>query len=342
MTRPDTPPGPAGAQASSDDSGAERPARARGKPRAGPVGAKKSEQTGGGKPEGGRWSKGEARKGGARQATQGAAHDGAGRRPFAKPRARPPQSGEAAEGPVLLYGLHTIEAAFRNRDRKRHRLLATENAQRRLAERGIAFDVPVETVNPRQLDHLVGRDAVHQGAVLEADPLPAFGARDLAKARLVLALDQVTDPHNVGAILRSAVALAADAVVTTERHAPEEGPVLAKSASGALDMVRHVRVKNMARFVAEMREAGFTAIALDSEGPARLEETEMGGKVLLVLGSEGKGVRHGVREACDALARLDMPGAIASLNVSNAAVLSLYIVRQALERAGAIPAAGGK
>jgi 23S rRNA (guanosine2251-2'-O)-methyltransferase len=153
-----------------------------------------------------------------------------------------------------LYGLHTVEAAFNNPQRERIKLLATENALRRLAERGVSPDVPVEIVSPRQLDKLVGRDAVHQGAVLEALPLPAYGARDLGRARLVLALDQVTDPHNVGAILRSAVALAADAVVTTERHAPEEGPVLAKSASGALDLIRHVRVKNMARFVAEMRE----------------------------------------------------------------------------------------
>ena len=153
-------------------------------------------------------------------------------------------------------------------------------------------------------------------------------------AAICSALDQATDPHNVGAILRSAVALGADAVVTTERHAPEEGPVLAKSASGALDMIRHVRVKNMARFVTEMRDSGFRAIALDSEGPARLEETPTGDRVLLVLGSEGKGVRQGVRENCDALARLDMPGKIASLNVSNAAVLALYIIRESLEGRG--------
>ncbi|WP_349357399.1 RNA methyltransferase [Stappia sp.] len=238
----------------------------------------------------------------------------------------------ADAGPLRLYGLHTVEAAFRNPARRRHRLYATENALRRLTERDIAPDVPVEILPPRKLDQMVGRDAVHQGVVLEADPLPAYGAEDLSRARMVLALDQVTDPHNVGAILRSAVALGADAVVTTERHAPEEGPVLAKSASGALDMIRHVRVKNMARFVGEMRAAGFRAVALDSAGPARLEDTELGDRVLLVLGSEGKGVRQGVREACDALARLDMPGEIASLNVSNAAVLSLYIVRQALFR----------
>ncbi|SDU21490.1 RNA methyltransferase [Stappia sp. ES.058] len=245
-------------------------------------------------------------------------------------RARQP-GGSTADGPLKLYGLHTVEAAFANPERQRHKLYATENALRRLGERGVVPDVPVETTSPKKLDQMVGRDAVHQGAVLEADPLPAFGVRDLGRARLVLALDQVTDPHNVGAILRSAVALGADAVVTTERHAPEEGPVLAKSASGALDMIRHVRVKNMARFVTEMRDSGFRTIALDSEGPARLEETDIGDKVLLVLGSEGKGVRQGVRENCDALARLDMPGKIASLNVSNAAVLALYIIREGLE-----------
>ncbi|ADZ70148.1 TrmH family RNA methyltransferase [Polymorphum gilvum] len=245
---------------------------------------------------------------------------------FVKPAPRRP--GLPPEGPILLYGLHTVEAAFQNPDRRRHKLFATENALRRLEERGIRPDVPVEILAPRALDRMVTRDAVHQGVVLEADALPAYGVDELKGARLVLALDQVTDPHNVGAILRSAVALAADAVVTTERHAPEEGPVLAKAASGALDMIRHVRVKNMARFLVEMGEQGFFRVALDSDGEASLEQTPFGDKTVLVLGSEGKGVRQGVRAACDRLARLDMPGRIRSLNVSNAAVLALYVARQ--------------
>ncbi|MTH99394.1 RNA methyltransferase [Roseibium sp. RKSG952] len=243
-----------------------------------------------------------------------------------KPAPRRP--GLPPEGPILLYGLHTVEAAFANRDRKRLKLFATENAQRRLEERGVRIDVPVETVMPKVLDRMVTKDAVHQGMILETEALPAYGPEHLKKGQLILALDQVTDPHNVGAILRSAVALNADAVVTTERHAPEEGPVLAKSASGALDMIKHVRVKNMAKFIAEMRDNGYTSIALDSDGPASLEDTAFGDKTILVLGSEGKGVRQGVREACDLLARLDMPGAIRSLNVSNAAVLSLYVARR--------------
>ncbi|WP_439530934.1 TrmH family RNA methyltransferase [Pannonibacter sp.] len=246
-------------------------------------------------------------------------------RGFVKPGPRRP--GLPPEGPVLLYGLHTVEAAFANRDRNRIKLFASENAVNRLEERGVKIDVPVEITAPRALDRMVTKDAVHQGMILEADPLPAYGVKELKGARLVLVLDQVTDPHNVGAILRSAVALAADAVVTTERHAPEEGSVLAKSASGALDMIKHVRVKNLARFLDEMGEEGFFRVALDSDGPATLEETTFGDKTVLVLGSEGKGVRQGVRAACDTLARLDMPGEIRSLNVSNAAVLSLYLAR---------------
>ncbi|KZL15188.1 RNA methyltransferase [Pseudovibrio sp. Ad37] len=233
----------------------------------------------------------------------------------------------AEDGPFYIYGLHTIEAAFRNPERTRHKLLITQNALRRLEERNLKIDVPVEEASPRNIDKLVGKDAVHQGAALLVDALPEYGPEELQDGQLVLALDQVTDPHNVGAILRSAVALSADAVVTTRRHAPEEGPVLAKTASGALDMIKHVRVPNMSRFVDEMRDKGYQAIALDSEGPNSVENTTFTDKTLLVLGSEGKGVREGVRKNCDALARLDMPGEIKSLNVSNAAILSLYVAR---------------
>lgn len=238
----------------------------------------------------------------------------------------------AAAETVWLFGLHAVRDALMNPARDKRHLVVTKNAEDKLADAIAAAGLTPEIADPRKFPAPLDPGSVHQGAALEVKPLDWGRLEDVALAdgpaapRLVL-LDQVTDPHNVGAILRSAVALAADAVVTTERHAPEEGSVLAKSASGALDMVRHVRVKNMARFVTEMREAGFQAVALDSEGPARLEETDLGEKVLLVLGSEGKGVRQGVREACDALARLDMPGAIASLNVSNAAVLALYVTR---------------
>lgn len=236
----------------------------------------------------------------------------------------------APEGPLYLYGLHTVEAALANPERKRVRMFVTLNAQRRLEERNVTIDVPVEVMEPRAIARMVPSDAVHQGVILEVDALPVYGLDALRDAKLVLALDQLTDPHNVGAILRSAVALGVDAVVTTLRHSPEESAVLAKSASGALDMIRFMRVQNMARFIEEAGDAGFQRIALDSDGPATLEETQFKDRVVLVLGSEGKGVRQAVRAACDDLARLDMPGKIHSLNVSNAAVLALYIARQKL------------
>ncbi|AXS42639.1 RNA methyltransferase [Breoghania sp. L-A4] len=251
-----------------------------------------------------------------------------------KGRGRPPahraKPGTPPEGPLYLYGLHTVEAALANPERKRIKMYVTLNAQRRLEERNLTIDVPVEVMEPRAIARMVPDDAVHQGVILEVEALPVYGLEHLRDAKLVLALDQLTDPHNVGAILRSAVALGVDAVVSTLRHSPEESAVLAKSASGALDMIRFMRVQNMARFIEEAGEAGFQRIALDSEGPATLEDTEFGDKVILVLGSEGKGVRQGVRGGCDTLARLDMPGKIHSLNVSNAAVLALYIARQKL------------
>ncbi|MEP3278311.1 MAG: RNA methyltransferase [Stappiaceae bacterium] len=242
-------------------------------------------------------------------------------------RGRPNKS----EGPLFLFGLHTIEAALRNPDRHKHKLFATPNAIRRLSERDIAIAVPIEECQPRTIAQMVPRDSVHQGAVLKVDPLPPYGSKELEGAHLILALDQVTDPHNVGAIMRSAVAMDADAIVTTSRHSPEETGVLAKSASGALDMLKHVQVPNMARFVAEMGDQGFQRIALDSEADDALEDISIGDRVVLVLGSEGKGVRQGVRAACDSLARLDMPGKIKSLNVSNAAIVCLYAIRQRMK-----------
>jgi 23S rRNA (guanosine2251-2'-O)-methyltransferase len=153
---------------------------------------------------------------------------------------------------------------------------------------------------------------------------------DLRDARLVVVLDQVTDPHNVGAILRSSVAFAADAVITTGRHAPAETGVLAKAASGALDAIALVEVQNLARALEEIGRMGFTRVGLDSEADTPIEEAMGGARIALVLGAEGKGLRRLTRDTCDRLARLTVPGAIASLNVSNAAVLALYLARRHL------------
>lgn len=235
------------------------------------------------------------------------------------------------DGLVRLYGLHTVRAALDNPRRRVRRLLATRNALERLeiADPG-ALPFPVELVEPREIDRIVGGDAVHQGVLVEAEPLRPKRLDALGDASLVVVLDQVTDPHNVGAILRSAVAFGADALITTARHSPAESGVLAKSASGAIEHMDHIEVRNLAQALAALHDAGFQSVGLDSEGPADLERSLSGRKIALVLGAEGKGLRQKTRETVTTLARLDMPGAIRSLNVSNAAAVALYAVRKFL------------
>lgn len=229
------------------------------------------------------------------------------------------------DGLVRLYGLHTVRAALDNPVRVTHRMLVTRNALARLElEEQLSFPFPVEVVEPRVIDRIVGSDAVHQGALLESEPLRPKPLSALSGSRLILVLDQVTDPHNVGAIMRSAVAFGAGALVTTSRHSPAETGVLAKSASGALEHIDHIEVRNLAEALVELRNSGFQTIGLDSEGPDELEGTFSADRIALVLGAEGKGLRQKTRETVDALARLDMPGAIRSLNVSNAAAIALY------------------
>ncbi|PTM98968.1 TrmH family RNA methyltransferase [Mycoplana dimorpha] len=234
---------------------------------------------------------------------------------------------------VFLYGLHTVRAALDNPERHIINLSVTQNAAQRLGLPDSAtLPYPVETVLPSDIDRLLGPEAIHQGVMLETRPLPVRRLGALKESPLILVLDQVTDPHNVGAILRTAVAFGAGAVVTTMRHSPTESGVLAKSASGALELIPYIQVTNLAEALEELHGLGFHSIGLDSEGPAPFEATLSGNKVALVLGSEGKGLRQKTRATCSALARLDMPGAIKSLNVSNAAAIALYAARQYLAR----------
>ena len=235
-------------------------------------------------------------------------------------------AGEApADGLVRLYGLHTVRAALDNPARKIRKMLVTRNAADRLGITDIAaLPFAAELAEPRDIDRITGSDAVHQGVLIEAEPLKPKRLDALGDANLLLVLDQVTDPHNVGAILRSAVAFGAGALITTVRHSPAESGVLAKSASGALEHIDHIEVRNLAEALSALHEAGFQTVGLDSEGPAELEKTFSGKKIALVLGAEGKGLRQKTRETVSALARLDMPGAIRSLNVSNAAAVALY------------------
>ena len=233
---------------------------------------------------------------------------------------------------VLLYGLHTVRAALANPERKNIKLSTTQNALVRLEVGPVdALGIPVEIVSPQDIDKVLGPEAIHQGVMLETRPLPVRRLEALKDSPLLLVLDQVTAPHNVGAIMRSAVAFDAGAVITTQRHSPTESGVLAKSASGALELIPYIQITNLADALSELHRLGFTTIGLDSEGPAPLEGTFSGNKVALVLGSEGKGLRQKTRETVNALARLDMPGAIKSLNVSNAAAIALYAARSYLK-----------
>ena len=229
------------------------------------------------------------------------------------------------DGPVVLYGWHTVTLALQNPKRRFKKLILTENAARRLAEENIATRVTPEIVRPNEIDRLLTPDAVHQGLLAEADPLPSPDIETLAPEGMVLVLDQITDPHNVGAILRSAAAFAVKAIVTTARHSPEATGVLAKAASGALELVPIVTVQNLARALTRLNERGFMTVGLDSAGTDNLSAIALREPLALVLGAEGKGLRQLTRETCSAVARLDMPGEIKSLNVSNAAVLALYV-----------------
>jgi 23S rRNA (guanosine2251-2'-O)-methyltransferase len=215
--------------------------------------------------------------------------------------------------------------ALQNPARRIRKLTLTENAARRLADENIETRVTPEIVRPQEIDRLLSPDAVHQGLLAEADPLPSPDIETLEQEGMVLVLDQITDPHNVGAILRSAAAFAVKAIITTARHSPEATGVLAKAASGALELVPMVTVQNLARALTALNERGFQTVGLDSEGSEDLSDVALREPLALVLGAEGKGLRQLTRETCSVVARLDMPGEIKSLNVSNAAVLSLYV-----------------
>src|SRR5689334_10953483 len=227
-------------------------------------------------------------------------------------------------GPVYLYGLHTVRAALDNPRREKRELLLTPNARMRLEESGTLGKVTVRETTPKDLDRLLGGEAVHQGAALEVEPVSRFGLADISPLKLVVVLDQVTDPHNVGAILRTACAFGADALVTTQRYAPRETGVMAKAASGALDLVPLIEVRNLGDTLEELKKRGMHVLGFDSEAPEALAPRAPGQPLAIVLGAEGKGLRQRTRDVCDEMVRLDMPGPIKSLNVSNAAAIALF------------------
>ena len=237
-----------------------------------------------------------------------------------------PHTPDTPRGAVWLYGLHAVAAALANPARRLRHLMLTEEAQQTLTQRQPPpWPVQPELVERGRLDHLLGRDIAHQGAALLADPLATPSLQQALERRgPLLVLDQVTDPRNVGAILRSAAAFGVAAVITQDRNAPEETGSLAKAASGALETVPLLRAVNIARTLIALKAAGIWTIGLDTGG-AVLSGPGLGDRrIALVLGAEGEGLRRLTRETCDEIAGLRMPGKMESLNVSVAASVALY------------------
>jgi 23S rRNA (guanosine2251-2'-O)-methyltransferase len=259
----------------------------------------------------------------------GATREQIGRRERFTQARREALRAEAGEA-VIMYGWHSVTAALRNPARRIRRLLATENAARRLAENEIILTITPEIVRPPAIAERLNPNAVHQGLYLETDPLPSPAIEDLAARGIVLVLDQITDPHNVGAIFRLAAAFTASAIVTTQRHSPDATGALAKAASGALEDVPLINVQNLARGLAALKAKGFLVIGLDGGGDKDFAKLPLRTPLALVLGAEGKGLRQLTKETCDHVARIALPGALKSLNVSNAAAVALYIASSAL------------
>lgn len=243
---------------------------------------------------------------------------------------RKARQSQKADRALRFWGRHAVEAALTNPERQVRRIWAS-----REAAGNYDFDaaIPMSFAEAPDLGRLVPSDAPHQGIVIEVDRLPDIWLGDLiAEAedhRPLLVLDQVTDPHNVGAILRSAAAFDALGIVTQDRHSPPESGALAKAASGALEIVPWVRVVNLSRALEEMAEGGFWRIGLAGETDDVLADALGPKRIALVLGAEGEGMRANVRDHCDAIARLPIAERMESLNVSNAAAVSLYAARAA-------------
>jgi 23S rRNA (guanosine2251-2'-O)-methyltransferase len=248
-----------------------------------------------------------------------------------KRHAKAPNAARGTPGTDIIYGVHATLAALHNPARAIRRVFVTQNALSAVKPALDARGLTGEIVSPRDLDARLGGDAVHQGIVLEADPLGTGNLEDFLDAlspgqhAAVAILDQVTDPHNVGAILRSAAAFSIDALIMQARHSPPPGGALVKAASGGIEHVAMLEAVNLARAIAQLKEAGFFVIGFDSEASAELADALKGApRTALVFGAEGKGLRRLVSESCDVICALHTTGPIKSLNVSNAAAIAFY------------------
>ena len=227
----------------------------------------------------------------------------------------------------LLYGKHASIAALANPMRKIKRVLVTKNTHAELGEKAFAGIKNLQIVDGKKLDDLLPREAVHQGIALECEPISQLDLQDFLvenSDKPLLILDQVSDPHNVGAILRSAAAFDAGAVVVTDRNAPQESGVMAKTASGALELMPLITVGNLSQAIEHLKKAGYWIYGLDGEAKQTIAEAKLTGKIALVLGAEGRGLRRLTAERCDGLIRLPISPKMESLNVSNAAAVALY------------------
>ncbi len=231
---------------------------------------------------------------------------------------------------LWLFGLHAVRDALANPAREKHRLIVTPNAHAKLAEAISASGMTAEVVDPRKFSAPLDPGSVHQGAALEVKPLDWGRLEDVCigpeRPRVIL-LDRVTDPHNVGAILRSAEVLGACAVIGTRHHAAPETGALAKTASGALERQPYLRVRNLSDAIRDLQNMGYLVLGLDGEASETLEKAvgaDGERPVALVLGAEGPGLRDKTKDTVDKLVRIDAAGTFGSLNVSNAAAIALY------------------
>ncbi|WOJ89210.1 23S rRNA (guanosine(2251)-2'-O)-methyltransferase RlmB [Methylocapsa polymorpha] len=296
-----------------------------------------------GRKTGGPLSRTPPRAPGSRQAAEGKAwsprkeSEQQGRRRSDPQRDQAQASGPTFRRPtadlVALFGFHAVREALRANRRQLLDIYATKAAADRLSEEIASTGLRPHIVEAEDLARRLGANAVHQGVMLEARRQEPVDLSDIpSRSGVVLVLDQITDPHNVGAILRTAAAFGVDALVMTERHAPEMAGVVAKAASGGLEHVAIVSVVNLARALEQLGDMGYLRIGLDSEAPVAFAEAGLTRPLALVLGGEGKGLRRLTKENCDILARLDMPGAIKSLNVSNACAVALTLAHAGAAR----------
>ena len=235
---------------------------------------------------------------------------------------------------VWLYGYHAVTAALQNPDRTVYRLLLSRETSSELPQKLIPAGLNYELAGRTDFEQLLPKGAVHQGIATLVSSLPDFYEEDLPEKDMsvVVILDQVTDPHNVGAVLRSAAAFDADAVIITERNAPEATGVLAKSASGALELIPLITVSNLARTMQALKERGYWCVGMDGSAEKTLRDASLPNKIALVMGSEGYGLRRLTAENCDFMVKLPISSRVESLNVSNAAAIALYDLKYKLAK----------